>query len=332
MMEDEEYGEVWEACRVIEQKMTQRTSERTMITPKSCVHPRWHGDDLDARSGSVGCRVAGINAAKKIFSDRENVNELVSLMNKERIDIQVITEPGKADGMAMAALKNQMTRMDMAAEIRTRSQDTAAGGQVILIGRQWAKLQRKIHEFKPSLADRDRVLAIEFDNKRQGHHNKLLLIGYYGYNDAPSHRAEIKEMHLFMWCTIKKFRKQNPFGSVVILGDTNAAEWSDLDTDSQYISGEGVTMEDRDEKWELEKDSFVIEHLLKMKMCDAIRERYPSNNFVTRRATHHTNRFLDRVFVSKELSTDAMRAAVFQPGTWGCGMRKDSNGRPRERS
>jgi hypothetical protein len=185
---------------------------------------------------------------------------------------------------------------------------------VILIGRQWAKLQRKVHEFKPSLADRDRVLAIEFDNKRQGHHNKLLLIGYYGYNDAPSHRAEIKEMHLFMWCTIKKFRKQNPFGSVVILGDTNAAEWSDLDTDSQYISGEGVTMEDRDEKWELEKDSFVIEHLLKMKMCDAIRERYPSNNFVTRRATHHTNRFLDRVFVSKELSTDAMRAAVFQPG------------------
>ena len=150
MMEDEENGEVWEACKVIEQRMTQRTSERTMITPKSCVHPRWHGDDLDARSGSVGCRVAGINAAKKIFSDRENVNELVSLMNKERIDIQVITEPGKADGMAMAALKNQMTRMDMAAEIRTRSQDTAARGQVILIGRQWAKLQRKIHEFKPS--------------------------------------------------------------------------------------------------------------------------------------------------------------------------------------
>ncbi len=313
-MEDEENGEVWEACKVIEQRMTKRTSERTLTTPGSCVRPRWHGDDLDSKNEWVGCRVAEINAAKKIFSDRENVNELVSLMNKEKIDIQVITEPGKADGMSMAALKNQMIRMDMAAEIRTRGQDTAAGGQVILIGRKWAKLQRKVHEFKPSLGDRDRILAIEFDNRKQGHHNKLLLIGYYGYNDAPSHREEIKEMHQFMWCTMKKFRKQNPFGSVVILGDTNAAEWSDLDTDSEYVSGEGVSMEARDEEWEPERDSFVIEHLLKMKMCDAIRERYPSNNFVTRRATHHTNRFLDRVFVSKELATDTMRAAIYQPG------------------
>jgi exonuclease III len=117
-----------------------------------------------------------------------------------------------------------MIKMDMAAEIVVRNHYSAAGSQVIMINRQWAKLKRTVHKFTPQKADKDRVLAVEFNNRIQGDHNKLMVIGYYGYNNASDHREEITEMHSFIWAVMKRFKKDNPLASVALLGDMNAAK------------------------------------------------------------------------------------------------------------
>jgi len=118
-------------------------------------------------------------------------DEVVAAMQETGADIMLLTETGSADEMARAALRNYAIAGGMAVEQTTRGPTTRAGGQVLLVGTKWAKLQRTVHEFRPIKADKDRVLAVEFDNKEQGAHNKLLVIGYYGYNDAVSHRPEV---------------------------------------------------------------------------------------------------------------------------------------------
>ena len=112
---------------------------------------------MATKDPEIGCRIATMNVAKKIFSDSENVNEVVTLMTDLDIDIQMITEPGKADVMAIANLKNMMIKKDMAAEVLPRGRDTYAGGQVALIGRRWAKLQRRL-----SPSNRPRLTLIEY--------------------------------------------------------------------------------------------------------------------------------------------------------------------------
>ena len=306
---------VWDMCEAIEQRMAESSVEHTMstMTPEPCRHQRWHGDDMTERGPRIGCRIATVNSAKKLLSNMEHLEEVIQIMKEESIDIQIVTEPGRACQMTAAAIKNNLIKRDMAAEIVFRGTSRTAGGQVMIIGRKWSKLQRTVHRFRPVHADKDRVMAVEFNNRKQGDHNKMLVIGYYGYNDAPSFRLEIKEVHEFIWRTMKAFRRMNPFGSVVIMGDFNAAEWTETDTDEEFGSGEGVPSEGEATGWEQQRDAFVIEHMHKMKMVDALRERYPMNNFVTRRVTHQGNRLLDRAFVSREL-TVAMRAAVYQPG------------------
>jgi hypothetical protein len=196
-------GDIQDMCRAIEDRMVQSsiTSNATIADESECRHGEWHADDMTVRSCRVGCRLAALNAAKKFHSAESYKDEVSDLMDDLTIDILLIAEPGKLDSVAYAAMRNYAIGKDWAAEAVGRHRDSSAGGQVMFIRARWAKLQRTVHAFKPKLADRDRVLAVEFDNKQQGAHNKLLVVGYYGYNDAPAHRAEIKEMHDFIWGT-----------------------------------------------------------------------------------------------------------------------------------
>jgi ribonuclease HI len=306
---------IWDMCSEIEARMVQsREDESTAILDLAdCIHEDWHADDLAIKGPTVGCRLAGLNGAKKLFMSHGHRGEVKQLMLTWDVDVLVLSEPGYMDAMAIAALKSYMIASNMAAEVVARGPYTGAGGQVMLINRKWAKLQRTVHRFAPLLADKDRVLAVEFNNRISGDHNKLLVLGYYGYNDAQGHREEIKEMHTFIWTVMKRFRKANPFGSVALLGDINAAKWTDLDTDARHLSGEAVgDLSQHEDQREREPDAFVINHLESFGLVDTVRERYPENNFVTRKASHHTNRLLDRIFVTKDMTGDTMRAGIFQ--------------------
>ena len=79
-----------------------------------------------AKKPEVGCKIATMNVAKKIFSHSENIKEVLALMEDLDIDIQMITEPGKADVMAVASLKNRLIKMDMGTEVVSRGKDTYA--------------------------------------------------------------------------------------------------------------------------------------------------------------------------------------------------------------
>jgi len=306
-------------CDEIAERMNQTCAGIEEPGAMDCMHEEWHADDMSKRSATTGCRVASLNGAKKLATHEEHRDEVTALMESLEIDILVFEElePGGTGDTSMVAVKDYMIGKDMGAEAVTRGTSSGKGGQVMLIGRKWAKLQRTVHRFNPKSADRDRVLAVEFDNKEQGHHNKLLVMGYYGYNDAQGHRAEITEMHRFIYDTKKKFKKKNPMASVVLLGDINAAQRTDLDTNAVYESGEALEgdggLEGTEQK---EPDAFVLNHLETFGLTDIIRERYPTNNFVTRRAAHQTNRFIDRMYVTSELLGNQTRAGIYQPGVF----------------
>ena len=89
---------VWDMCEAIEQRMAEASVEHTMsaMTPGPCQHEKWHGDDMTERSPKVGCRIATINSAKKLLSNMEHLEEITRLMEQESLDIQIITEPGRA--------------------------------------------------------------------------------------------------------------------------------------------------------------------------------------------------------------------------------------------
>ena len=303
-------------CGMIESRMMERRAQETeeAIAMGDCVHGVWHGDDMSIRAITVGCRIAALNAARKLHSAEEYKRHMVELMTHLSLDILLITECGKCDPARAVAMRAYAANLDMAAHVLSRGPQTRGGGQVLLIGRKWAKLQRTVHVFCPKTADPDRILAVEFNNRMQGGHNKLLVIGYYGYNDAASHRPQIKEMHDFVKSTLRRFKKENPFGSAVLLGDLNAAQWTETDTDKIQASGVAMPTPDADTEWQPHSDAFVIEELTDMHLHDTIRERYPWNTLVTRRAEHHTNRLLDRILVTRELTGETLRASIYQPG------------------
>ena len=62
----------------------------------------------------------------------------------------------------------------------------------------------------------------------------------------------------------------------------------------------------------MEPDAAVIAAIKDMRYSDLIRTRYPTKRVVTRAVHHDTNRLLDRVIVTKEISRhQAARVAVF---------------------
>ena len=95
------------------------------------------------------------------------------------------------------------------------------------------------------------MCAIEFDNLMEGEHNKLLLVGYYGYNASyrPAEKALVCEMHKWIWDQKAAFRRNNPRAPVILAGDTNAATRTAIDTDSEAADDE------------MELDSCTIDHL-----------------------------------------------------------------------
>ena len=155
----------------------------------------WCGHNLETKTVSTGVRIATLNTQRKFYADELNWEIVYVMMIELQIDIIVITEPGKADEMRIAALKNWAITKGMAAEAVNRTHISNAGGIVMLVSQAWAGVTRRIHKFEPRKATKDRLLGVEFDNGKQGDHNKLLVIGYYGYNASQLKKAEVHEMH-----------------------------------------------------------------------------------------------------------------------------------------
>ena len=153
------------------------------------MNTRWNGDDMDIKADCTGARIGTLNTQRKLFASEVHWEMVKELMNKFDIDILVITEPGKADEMREASLKNWAIANGMAAEVAPRNRASLAGGLVFIINTSWIGIKRTMTRFDTKLGDKDRVCSIEFDNMVEGEHNKLLLIGYYGYNASHTKKS-----------------------------------------------------------------------------------------------------------------------------------------------
>ena len=274
---------------------------------------RWNGDDMDIKNDCTGARIATLNTQRKLFASEVHWEMMKDLMDELAIDILVITEPGKADEMREAALKNWAIGNGMVAEVITRNNTSLAGGMVVIINTAWTGTKRTIRRFETKLGDRSRVCAIEFDNLMEGEHNKLLLVGYYGYNASyrPAEKALVCEMHRWIWDQKAAFRRKNPRAPVILAGDTNAATRTAIDTDSEAADDE------------MELDSCTIDHLEAMGLIDPLRERYPTTTLLTRRLQrtgegYQVRRYLDRIMATKEVALHGgTRSGIFQEDIFG---------------
>ena len=279
------------------------------------MNTRWNGDDMDIRTDCTGARIGTLNTQRKLFASEVHWELVKELMEKFDIDILVITEPGKADEMREASLKNWAIANGMAAEVAPRNRTSLAGGLVFIINTSWIGIKRTMTRFDTKLGDKDRVCSIEFDNMVEGEHNKLLLIGYYGYNASyrPVEKELVLEMHKWIWDRKAEFRRRNPRAPVVLAGDTNAATRTAIDTDTEA----GIE--------EMEADSGTIQHLEDMGFLDPLRERYQTTVILTRRRKrvgerYETRRYLDRIMATSEVAlNEGTRSGVLQDSIFGVG-------------
>ena len=260
-------------------------------------HEYWLGTNMGEKGKSTGLRIATNNFQRKLYANDENIIETIQQCETHKIDMIIATEPGQGTIENRIRLKNALRQYGYGLVTVTRDNKTIGGGLAVILGPKWAKIPYTRHTYNPEKREnRGRVMALTFDNKLQGQHNKIQIIGVHGLNAAEAHVEETAG--LLTWIAEQKdtIEKENPMASTVLLGDLNATISTLLDTDRK--EKEGRQVEDEEE----EKDAFVIKEINKLRLTDLLRGRYPVTRATTRTSTNQTNRFLDKIFATGEIA------------------------------
>ena len=213
-------------------------------------------------------------------NSEETITEAIEKMETMRINIMIITEPGQASYFNQTRAKRVARSFGYDLKLIIRNRDTASGGIVILMDRAWSRIPSNVEQFVPKEMElRGRLMEITFNNKQDGQHNKIQIIGAHLMNSANTKKEETNK--LLSWIATKKcnFNSQNPLATSVLIGDLNAAETEYLDTDRE---GADPT----EEKSEADRD--VIQTIKDTKCGDTIRKRFPKTRIVTRSASRHS--------------------------------------------
>ena len=135
-------------------------------------------DDLDKRGTSTGMRVATNNFERKLYASKANVEEAIEKMVKLEIDALVTTKPGQASIFNEEMIKTVAKGFGFDVKIIKRSRDGTQGGIAIIINERWAKISSVVTEYNPEEENlKGRLLSIEFDDKKEGQHNKIQISG-----------------------------------------------------------------------------------------------------------------------------------------------------------
>ena len=273
----------------------------------SASHENWVLDDLDKRGASTGMRVATNNFERKLYASKANVEEAIEKMIKLEIDVLVATEPGQASIYNEEMIKTVAREFGFDVKIIKRSRDGTQGGIAIIINERWAKIPSVVTEYNPEEENlKGRLMSIEFDNKKEGQHNKIQIIGAHLINSAHAHMSEAKRLLTWIISEKDKFKTANPMATGILIGDLNAAENEYLDTDREEVAHDSEGME---------LDAAIIASIRDMGYADIIRTRFPKKRVVTRTSKTQTNRLLDRVMSTKEVAKHgATRIGVYKHG------------------
>ena len=289
--------EGWDEEGIERDTERERARTRTMHAEinETARHDDWIGARMDLKGRQIGLRAATNNFQRKLYGSKENTIESIVGMRDMGLNMILATEPGLGSKTNMTLFRNTLKSYNHDAVTMNRNDCTIGGGIALIMDERWSKLPRMSKEYSPAKREmKGRVLAVTFDNKVQGMHNKLLVIGVHGINSAEHNQEDTLKMLQWIQRQIREFEKANPLATTMLLGDLNAAMNTFLDTDRQERNNR-----DRDDE-EKEKDGYVLKELSQMKLVDVFRGRFPSTKAMTRVSTTQTNRLLDRIMVTAE--------------------------------
>ena len=184
-------------------------------------------------------RIATQNFNKKLYGAETNILSIIKLMKDKNINILVGQEPGHPSRFNVTRLINQARKHGYDVKLISRHQNSSHGGIIAILDKQWSKIPCKMREFRPDKEElRGRLMSLEFDNKEQGHHNKLQIVVAHLLNAA--HTREEDTARLLTWAASEKdrFNTKYPKAPSILLGDLNAAQTTALDTDKQTLAQE----------------------------------------------------------------------------------------------
>ena len=256
----------------------------------------WVGADMSVRRGDAGLRICTFNAQRKLdtmVGETPYIEMVVDEFMRTRCDIMVIQEPGKVGGVLPTA--NFLMAQDGGKAFGFESESREAGC-LVLVSRPWATLDPRAgkHDKK------GRVCSLEFtaaEKRPMEPLQRLLVVGVHGYNSPHIAKAAATGIVSQVSKEVDKFRSHHPAGSVIVVGDLNAAVSRHLDTDRQ----EGP---DR------EKDAGFIDSLRALSganaLHDVFRAEHPAVRAVTRQGQgerkHDVRRRLDYVLATSEVA------------------------------
>ena len=172
---------------VFEERIDDRFNSEIVekIQGLNASHENWVLDNLDKRGASTGMRVATNNFERKLYASKANVEEAIEKMIKLEIDVLVATEPGQASIYNEEMIETVAREFGFDVKIIKRSRDGTQGGIAIIINERWAKIPSVVTEYNPEEENlKGRLMSIEFDNKKEGQHNKIQIIGAHLINSA----------------------------------------------------------------------------------------------------------------------------------------------------
>jgi exonuclease III len=269
-------------------------------TDEIAHHKHWTGSNMKEKGKHIGARLINVNFQRKLYGSRANIVEFIERCEQLKVDITVGLEPGQGTPTNITMFLNILAEYGYKANYSTRDDQTIGGGTLVITNEKWSKIPTTTTVYEPKAREqRGRIMAVEFDNKISGPHNKLQVIAFHGVNSA--HKDEDNSIKQLQWIQEQRgrFSKANPMATTVVAGDTNAAENTYLDTDRQEKEGRA------EDKGEEEKDAFVIRTLKEMKLVDMFRARYPHTRAITRAGNgNDTSRLLDRIMVTAEAAAN----------------------------
>jgi ribonuclease HI len=261
---------------------------------------------MDVKTPTTGLRIATYNFERKLYADTKHMEDALQNMQHMGINILVCTEPGQASLFNTTRITNVARSAGYNVKYSYRDRTQPHGGIVIITDPAWSKIpcQTKMYE-PPSKHLRGRMMSITFDNKTQGEHNKLQIIAAHLLNSAHTKHTETAGLLGWACARTTEFHSKYPKASTIMMGDLNAAGDTYLDTDRTS---------DRTTEGTNEPDAFVLENIGHMKLRDVLRHRYPKERVVTRAVQHQTNRYLDRIYTSKQIANHESTRIGVQKG------------------
>ena len=146
-------------------------------------HENWKGDNMDIKRDASGCRISTQNFERKFYNSEETITEAIEKMETMGINIMIITEPGQASYFNQIRAKRVARSFGYDLKLIIRNRDTISGGIIILMDRAWSMIPSNVEEFvSKEMELRGRLMEITFNNKQDGQHNKIQIIGAHLMN------------------------------------------------------------------------------------------------------------------------------------------------------